>query len=131
MHFIDDVVEFTVNVTGSTDGRITKEQVLEVYNYLLKKGHHETDENFYDLMLSWLEGDIEIETDLWVNEYSISEGYRQDVIDFIKEIIQANGVNEDEYGQTHLFNPEVYEVNEYTLKRQQEEELEAFLRKGR
>lgn len=131
MHFIDDVVEFSVDITGSADGRITKEQVLETYYYLLKKGHHETDENFYDLMLSWLEGEMEIQADLAIDECSISEVWRQDVIDFIKEVIQADGVNEDEYGQTHLFNPETYEVNEYTLKRQQEEELKAFLRNGR
>ena len=69
------------------DGILTREKVLENYHELIKLGHKESDEGFYNGLFYWCEGYIEheIDDDDWGYAHKSEE---KKVISFIRQVVE-------------------------------------------
>lgn len=120
---MNDSITIRCYITGTVDGRIEKEDVMRAYHHLIKMGYNETENGFYNHVLDWVTGDMYIDTDCDIDECEIPDWEVDDALKFIEECIKSDGIHEDEEGQTHLFDPTEYEVNEWELQCRREEEL--------
>ena len=118
-------------ITGTADGTITKEMVMDAYNYLLKiPGRNLTGEKLYREILEWITYDVHLDTDCDVDECQIADWEIDTALRFIKECVETDGLHIDEEGQTHLFDPEQYEVGEWELERRKREEYEELMKRA-
>ena len=114
---MQETIKVRFYISGVADGTITKEDVMNAYNYFIKTNcATETEDELCEDILRWVEGDAYLDTNCDIDECELLDSCKDEVLAFIKECIKSDGVHEDEEGQTHLFDPTEYEISEWELE---------------